>query len=744
MSNKTIFNSKPIGKSGTSIASGVYTEEYLSALQGHEAAQIYNKMRRSDPKIRGILAAIFNPIKRADWDIEAVSDDTKDVEAASLIRHIFFNDIKWRTKLHEILTFVIHGYSAFEVIHANFNHPEYGQYTGIANLAFRSQTTITEWIHDEVTGFLKKIHQEQTGDVTTDAYIDAENLLFFFNEKEGDDNGFSLLRPMYGAYKRKLLSEELKIIGIERFAIATPTLKVPRTVKPTDNEYADAETLLAAYTAAQNSYIMYPEGYELTLHNNTFDPEKVQRVIKAENEAMADSVVASFLELGTGGNGGAYALGTDLSDFFLNGIEHIAGIITEIVNTNLIPTIISMNYGEGVGVYPTMKVSGISDKAGKELMEVVTGYASSGIITVDEPLEDHIRRVHKLPKKAEGELLDNQESEDKTQDNDDSDTPPEPDNEPIEDASEDDKEEGGDDTKKLGEIVRLKDAKTPRGLIDVSGKELRELMISNLNFIGEKYIADIMRNYEKLSKTDKIKATDNVTLGGKARYKRELKGKLSSISAMSFDMVAKEVPVEGVKLSDKADHEVYKLLDDKDLKILEKEYSRLPKHVRAVLIRRADQIIEGNTTDLANAVKFQFQSSISSSEDPNIIRQDLEGAAKKYSEGGAVQRGAANSAAFTVNEARTAYFDDDEVANQIASFTYVNPDPKSEICKTLAGYTFAVDNAEFRRYNAPNHHNCKSYIRANLKTSKNLPEISETLPTISEAAQKSITLKEGR
>lgn len=39
-------------------------------------------------------------------------------------------------------------------------------------------------------------------------------------------------------------------------------------------------------------------------------------------------------------------------------------------------------------------------------------------------------------------------------------------------------------------------------------------------------------------------------------------------------------------------------------------------------------------------------------------------------------------------------------------------------------------------------HNCKSYIRANLKTSKNQPEITG-LPSISQTAKKSITLGEG-
>jgi hypothetical protein len=129
------FNTKEKGNSGTAISSLVYQNEYLNELIGVEAHTVYNKMRRSDPQVRKVLAAITNPIKAATWSIPAVSDDKKDIEAAALLERILFQDLDYDHKLGEILTFLAHGFSLFEVIHENKDSKEFGPYTGLANLA---------------------------------------------------------------------------------------------------------------------------------------------------------------------------------------------------------------------------------------------------------------------------------------------------------------------------------------------------------------------------------------------------------------------------------------------------------------------------------------------------------------------------------------------------------------------------------------------------------------------------------
>ena len=105
---------------------------------------------------------------------------------------------------------------------------------------------------------------------------------------------------------------------------------------------------------------------------------------------MVKAFLANFLELGMSGSG-AYALSNDLSDFFLSGIEFIAKEISEQFNKKVIPDLIKLNFGPR-DKYPTLNFTGISDKAGKELADILSTLTSAKILTPDDRLEKHLRK----------------------------------------------------------------------------------------------------------------------------------------------------------------------------------------------------------------------------------------------------------------------------------------------------------------------------------------------------------------
>lgn len=724
------FNTRAVGKSGTSIASGEYQEEYLEVLRGDEAAEIYDRMKRSDPQIRKILSAIKSPIKSATWSIEQISDEPKDLEAAALLNQIFFKDIDWNHKLGEILTFIEQGYSIFEVIHLNRNSKEFGNYTGLDTIAFRSQKSITEWDHDRATGRLKRVHQERSGDIEVDVWLPVDILLLFFNEQEGDDNGFPLLRPLYGPWKRKQLIETLKMIGIERSAIGVPMLKVPSNIKPSDKEYEEAVRLLAAFTSAENSYITYPEGWELELNNNNvFDPTKLESSIKSEDEKMAGAIIATFLELGTGGNSGAFALSENLERFFSLVIESFAKNITGVINNVLIPNLIKLNFGDTIEIMPELKFSGISDRAGKEFMEIVVGFVGSGVVTKDEPLEDFIRKKYKLPKKVEGDMVDNQESKNDL-----------PVDAPVEEETSLDQEVADAPEVQLSESISLAD-KTPRGLITNDASVVEEVMRDNLTKIAEKLTADIVSRYKKLPENDKLKAIDGIKIGGKAQYKRLLKGNLTTTSTRALSQATLEAPVQGkVKLAENAKM-TEALLDGWDGKFKFNEFSNLPKHVQLLITRQAENIVDRQTSDLESRVAFQFMGVSQTTQDPDVIKSELENAATEFVESAQIATAATNVVSTLVNQTRNEYFFAPEVEEQIYAYKFNNLDPKSAICKKLAGVVFAKNDTEFLLYSPPLHHNCKSFLSVVLQSARTKPEI-KPLPPLTSEDRKSVTLSE--
>lgn len=123
-----------LGSTGTSINSGLFSEEYLRDLTGLDAADRYDKMRRSDAVVRMCLSAVKNPIKTATWTVEAAGDEADYERHAEFVEHILFRDMdkNWKLKLQEILSCVDFGYSLFEITHKSVvGHPEFGSYTGI-------------------------------------------------------------------------------------------------------------------------------------------------------------------------------------------------------------------------------------------------------------------------------------------------------------------------------------------------------------------------------------------------------------------------------------------------------------------------------------------------------------------------------------------------------------------------------------------------------------------------------------
>ena len=687
---------KPLGASGTDVTGKVHnTEDHIEALQGYQAALIYDKMRRSDTQVRKILNAIKSHLRAAKWSIEPYDDDPKSLEIAGLVEHILFKDIKWSKFVNEALTMIEHGHSIFEIVDKNVVSKEFGPYTGLAQLGFRRQSTIIEWTHDEMSGELLRIKQESNTDIKVNTEIPAEFLLLFFSEQEGDNIGFPLLRNVYGPYKRKLLATELQFIGIERFAIPTPILKVPKNVTQADAEYIEAVAVLKNFTSAEDSYLTYPEGWELELHNNSFDPEKLTKVIKSEDENMTSAILASFLELGTGGNTGAYSLSADLSDFFFNGLIYYANIIVDTINSVLIPRIINLNFGPDEVAMPALSFSGITDNAGKELMEVLTGFTTSGLINADEPLEDYIRKLYNLPKKVEGTMIENEGEVDAqpidTNDNsDDNDIDPADDSEPEASAQ-------------LSENLKFAEAKNnPKALMEKYDAIILEVIRRHLTIISDKYIADVLKNYNNLSAAQKIKAATDVKIGGTAQFKKELRGVFTSLARETLDQVESEVGLKNVKFKEQ-ESDLLKEFNVESFKF--NDFSKLPKRVQLLIASQAQLITEKEAKEVADVVAFQFGSSEPTTNDIAVLKEDLKLAAADRINSGNKQTVAANASATVLGNTRNEYLLSEDVQGEIASYTFVNSDPKTEICRTLAGTTYDVLSTDIVRYQPPLHHN---------------------------------------
>lgn len=717
-----------VGFSGTDVNAGYFTEEYLQTLRGKRGAKIFDEMRRSEPQVSMILKGITNPLKSAQWNF--VAPNTEDVPDG--YRHVEFLDevfkvgMDFETFLHEMFTFLMYGHSVFEVVHSVvLDHPKYGNFNGIKALAWRSPKTIERWNLEKVTGKLMSVEQNVFSDVGGMATIPAEFLLVFSLDKEGDNyEGISLLRPIYGPWFRKNLYLKLAAIGAEKNAIGTPMAEVPAG-KEKGDEFKKLKEVLAAYTTHESAYITFPAGWNIKIEKGEFDGEKLKELITLENTEMVNAVMANFLALGMNGGGGAFALGSDLSDIFLSSIQTYGNFAAGVINRQLIPSLIRMKYGPQ-RAYPSLQVSGINDKAGKELAEILATGIDKKIIKPDDELDSFFRKAYRLPNADPSTVREVQPPNNNgllKEDNPSLPNPPQ------------------FNPTMLAELRadRIMLAEKWVSNFDKDKAELKTVMQDELRSMLDGIKKQIETEYKKATPSARLMIGTDIVAKGVTKYRDALREALAKIANDGLISARKEIPGgTKIKLAERI-----KLAAPKG-----GYYNALPADIRKRIVDVQSSLIANTqAADLEKVVSFQYTSSANSTEDIATILRDIEEKAGDMIEGAtatgsSIEAAAANAVSSTLNQARMEFFFDPEVLETIESFTFVNDDPISEICKELDGLTVAPDDPQLDRYSTPLHHGCKSRWVANIRGDKDNPEVLKGTVSITEKASKSITLHE--
>lgn len=704
-------NIKPIGASGTELYSGYFSEEYLQELRGRRGAKLFDEIRRSESQIAMILNAVMNPIKAATWEFEAAEVEGGE-NHKELVEFCAKEMVDWQTHVHEALTFMVFGYSVFEIVNnVVYNHPKFGTFNGLRALAFRSQKSIERWNVDNGTGELRSVTQYTQGDLTPGhssaqmVDLPAEFLLIMTLQKEGDNyEGISALRPMYGPWFRKNLYQKLIAIGIEQSAIGTPLGTIPAGKQ--DTEQTDAfKEMLSNFTAHESAYLIKPAGWEVELIRNQFDPAKIKEVIVLENTEMVNSVVANFLSLGMNGGSGSFALGTDLSDFFLTGLQNYADIVCGVWNRRLIPTLVKQNFGEQQ-TYPQLKATGINDKAGKELAEIIGALVGNNVIKADMKLEEFLRKQYRLPKV---DLTSTREP-----------AAPAPSFGPAQ----------------FSESSILLAEKDFGKQIDKDRDKVKAIMEKELVDILDDYKKQIARLYKAATPQGRqaiaLKLEPKTT-----KYNAALKEIFAEIALRAYNDAKKETPkVKNIKLN-----ESIQLAAPRG-----GYFDALPPHIKTLVRTQAALVSGTQAADLEKIVTFQYSTSQASTENLDQILLDISSAATPTIEGATAKgvsttASAGNAVSTIVNQARLDWFFEPEVLDTIESFTFFNEDPVSEVCQELDGTTWAVGDPDIDRYSPPLHHNCKSRIKPNSKGAEGNPKTVNGT-SLSKKALNAITLCE--
>jgi hypothetical protein len=409
---KTKLMMKEIGAPGTEFFSGFINEEFNPDLRDRNGLIVYDKMRKNDAQVYASLQAVKLPVINARWYVvmpegEEV-DETTAEEQTAFIEYQLFEKLKWKTQLKKILTYLEFG---FKYLEKNFEMGEDGKVEW-RSWGDRLQLAHLKWSNDNDT-ILGALQQLPTGTVIRDGkilqmadsqpFIPMEKLMLFSHHREGDNfSGTSLLRAAYKHWWFKDTLYKIEGISAERYGVGIPWVQLGDNNSNQDRN--KAEELAKNLRSNESNYIVTPgkkdEGMNVEILTPDGDPKSqaIKEAIEHHNRMITMNILAPFLDLGSG-NSGSFALSKTQAEFFYLSLQSVADDIIDVVN-EAIKELIKYNWPDTKN-FPKLAVSNISQTDPNILATALSSLITSGIITVDEALEEYVRNALQLPEMTE-------------------------------------------------------------------------------------------------------------------------------------------------------------------------------------------------------------------------------------------------------------------------------------------------------------------------------------------------------
>lgn len=408
---------------GSAGSGSIFFEEFLPELRGVKGVQAYTEMADNDATVGAILFAIEMLMRQCEFHVEPSGDSAKDKECAEFVESCM-NDMErtWADTLSEIVSFLTYGWSYHEIVYKRrvgktsspVTNSKYDDgLIGWRKLPIRSQDTLYGWEYKDDTDDLMGMTQAPP---PTYAHltIPIEKALHFRTRSRKDNpEGRSILRTAYRAYYFKKRLEEIEGYGMERDLAGFPVLYGPADMDIWNSEDPDmvsalvrAETIVSSIRRDAREGLVLPggdNGWKLELISSgsrrQFD---TNAIIDRYDKRIATSVLADFVMLGQQ-SVGSFALADNKTQIFAMAIGTYLDVICEVFNNQAIPRLIDINgdHFKGITDYPKMVHGDIDEPDLTQFANFIKEMVGSGVIVPDDALEEEVRRIGRLPEKAE-------------------------------------------------------------------------------------------------------------------------------------------------------------------------------------------------------------------------------------------------------------------------------------------------------------------------------------------------------
>lgn len=392
--------------------SGGFGKQELVDVKSITVQQL-TEMRRKDGQARAIHRVLTLPLRQAPLSFQPSEGDGSDGEEE-------------KDFVKDALTLPLHQGGMSTSLKSVFAHMGVGLADGFAvfekvwqitpdnkityrKLAPRGAETVKFNLdeHGGLDSVRQRVHwQGEMLDVT----IPAEKLLVYTAQPEENPwYGESYLLPAYYHYDKK---HKLYYVA----HLAAQFHAIPGRIGTTPAQARDSEIMAFRKQIANfgfNTAMTKKLGWDVEPFGGTGGMPNLQPLIDHQDGMMAKSVLAHFIQLGTGTTTGSWALSEDQSDFFTIALETVLNEWAELFTFYAIPQLVDFNFRSRA--YPTMNLGPLSDSTKEVMKEAFMALAVSPTtnVTKDFVFEVEKQVAEELGLEIDYDALEDEFEEDK-------------------------------------------------------------------------------------------------------------------------------------------------------------------------------------------------------------------------------------------------------------------------------------------------------------------------------------------
>lgn len=407
-----------LGKVGTNRWGGQISEEFLPRLQGRKGMEAYREMSENDDMVGASLYAMEMLLRQVSWEIQGASHGEEDEKAREFVETCLHDmEVTWTEFLSEVLSFLTYGWSYHEIVYkrrgGNSKNPKtQSKYQdgliGWRKLPIRAQDTLWQWAYDDHDQLLGMVQSAPPS--YTPTLIPVEKALHFKTKmRKGNPEGRSILRNAYRSWYFKRRIQELEGIGIERDLAGLPFLQSPEGADiwgpGYEVERLEAQQIIKNISDDSVTGVLLPYGWNIELLSTggkkQFDTDTI---IQRYDNRISMCMLTDFMLLGHEAVG-SFALSSDKTALFSMALGTFLEVICQVFNSQAIPRLMEVNRGAFPHItdYPKLVHGDLETQNLGELGNFVKEMVSVGAVTLDENLEDYLRRSAHLPPRESGD-----------------------------------------------------------------------------------------------------------------------------------------------------------------------------------------------------------------------------------------------------------------------------------------------------------------------------------------------------